>query len=74
VSVDHKTVGKYRAELSGNSQNIQRFGSFSGSSDFFDGSLWLTAQVMDTLEELKPDWGDDLRHIVIPKLGDVSIS
>lgn len=61
--VDHKTVAKYRAELSG------EFPSDSVHSQevvsFFEERLWVTAQV---LEALKPGYGDDLSHIVIPEV------
>ena len=68
VKVDGKTVAKYRAELRGEPSKSRDSAHSLEVVDFFDEKLWFTAQVIDQFEALKPGYGDDLRHIVVPEV------
>jgi len=68
VKVDDKTIAKYRVELSGESPKSRDSAHSLEVMDFFDERLWLTAQVIDQLETIKPEWCDDMRHIVVPEV------
>lgn len=71
VSVDDKTVAKYRTESNGNA--LRRNSAHSKEVfNFFNEYLWLTTEALEIFESdlkvLRPGYADSLKHVVIPEV------